>query len=164
MGDTSLTPISESGSDFLQRFQSLPAEKKLTLVMEALKESERQKSVAIVKAEANQEKATTLDRLTSMEKWWSLQQATALLGYKRVGQNNLFAFLRSEGVLMNTAARWNQPYREYIERGYFKVIEQEFDLPDGTTKPNWKPVVSQKGLDFIRRKLSEKKNDEPIEE
>jgi anti-repressor protein len=153
-----------SGSDFLERFQSLPAEKKLLLVVEALKESERQKQVAVVKAEANQEKAATLDRLTGMEKWWSMQQAAALLGYKRVGQNNLFAFLRSEGVLMNTAARWNQPYREYIERGYLKVIEQEFDLPNGTTQPYWKTVVSQKGLDFIRRKLSEANNDQPVEE
>jgi phage antirepressor YoqD-like protein len=159
MSDPAIT-----GEEFLEKFQSLPPEKKLSIVVDALNESERQKQVAVVKAETNQEKAKTLDRLIGMEKWWSMQQAAGLLGYRSVGQNNLIAFLRSEGVLMNTAARWNQPYREYIERGYFKIVEQEFDLPDGTTKPNWKTVVSQKGLDFIRRKLSESNNDQPVEE
>lgn len=155
MSDLIIRP--EEIEELAKKFHSLPAETRLTIVSEALR-------TAVVKAEANQEKAATLDRLTSVEKWWSMQQAAAMIAYHEIGQNNLFGFLRSQGVLMNTPARWNLPYREYIERGYFKIIEYEVDLPDGRTVVKQKTVVSQKGLDFIRRKLSESNNDQPVEE
>ena len=66
-----------------------------------------------------------------------------------IGRNKLFTFLRDNKVLM----RNNTPYQEYIDRGYFRVIESSYSKPDGSNHINIKTVVFQKGLDFIRRRL-----------
>lgn len=70
-----------------------------------------------------------------------------------IGRTRLFEFLRDEGILMKN----NQPYQKYIDCGYFRVIETSYGKPDGSTHVNFKTVVYQKGIDFIRRKLSERK-------
>ena len=63
------------------------------------------------------------------------------------GRNELFAFLRDNKVLQHD----NQPYQTYVDKGYFRVIEQKFVVPDGTVKINIKTVVFQRGVDFIRK-------------
>lgn len=70
-----------------------------------------------------------------------------------IGRTRLFEFLRDVGVLMKN----NQPYQKYIDCGYFRVIESSYQKPDGSTHVNFKTVVYQKGVDFIRRKLSDMK-------
>jgi len=47
--------------------------------------------------------------------------------------------------------RNNLPYREYQDRGYFRVIEQKWTDDDGETHLATKTLVHQKGVDFIRR-------------
>jgi phage antirepressor YoqD-like protein len=66
-----------------------------------------------------------------------------------VGRNKLFQILRGKKILM----RNNRPYQEFIDRGYFRVIEQKWTTPEGETKISIKTLVYQKGLDFIRRQL-----------
>ena len=68
-----------------------------------------------------------------------------------IGRNKLFDFLRKNNILMAN----NQPYQKYIDAGYFRVIEQRFDRGYGDVGINIKTLVFQKGVDFIRRKLSE---------
>lgn len=67
-----------------------------------------------------------------------------------IGRNRLFEFLRDKQVLMDN----NQPYQTYVDRGYFRTIEQKYNKPDGSTQINIKTLVYQKGLDFIRKLLS----------
>ena len=69
-----------------------------------------------------------------------------------IGRNKLFAQLRDEKVLMSN----NIPYQQYIDRGYFRTIEQKWVTPDGETRISIKTLVYQKGLDFIRRLLMDK--------
>lgn len=66
-----------------------------------------------------------------------------------IGRNKLFQILRGKKILM----RNNAPYQEFIDRGYFRVIEQKWTTPEGETKISIKTLVYQKGLDFIRRQL-----------
>ena len=66
-----------------------------------------------------------------------------------VGRNRLFEVLRRKGVLMGN----NQPYQEYIDRGYFRAVEQKYNKPDGSVHISIKTVVYQKGLDYIRKIL-----------
>lgn len=68
-----------------------------------------------------------------------------------IGRTRLFSLLRDEKILMVN----NQPYQEYIDRGYFRVIETSFQKPDGSTHINYKTVVYQKGIDFIRRRIQD---------
>jgi len=68
-----------------------------------------------------------------------------------IGRNKLFEMLRNKGILMSN----NIPYQKYIDCGYFRVIEQKYTKPDGTTCINIKTLVYQKGLDFIRKLLKD---------
>ena len=70
-----------------------------------------------------------------------------------IGRTRLFEQLRDEKILMSN----NQPYQKYIDCGYFRVIESSYQKPDGSTHINFKTVVYQKGVDFIRRKLGDMK-------
>ena len=74
-----------------------------------------------------------------------------VLGIKGMGRNNLFSFLRDKKILMNN----NQPYQTYVDRGYFRVLEQKFEKPNGETCINIKTLVYQSGVDFIRRQLQQ---------
>jgi len=69
----------------------------------------------------------------------------------RMGRNKLFKLLREKGVLMKD----NIPYQEFIDKGYFRTIEQKYTKPDGTTHIYIKTLVYQKGLDFIRKVIKE---------
>lgn len=68
-----------------------------------------------------------------------------------IGRNNLFKFLREQKILTEN----NRPYQQYIDRGYFRVIEQKYDKGYGETGINIKTVVYQKGIDYIRKRLTE---------
>ena len=69
-----------------------------------------------------------------------------------IGRTRLFQFLRDEKVLMAT----NQPYQNYVDCGYFRVIESKYSKPDGSSHINFKTVVYQKGVEFIRKRLKAK--------
>lgn len=84
--------------------------------------------------------------------WSEMSQVAKLLARKGWGRNNTFSLLRERGVLRYN----NEPYQQYVERGYFKVVEQHFQNPQtGETMISKKPVVSQRGIDFIRRIIDE---------
>jgi len=68
-----------------------------------------------------------------------------------IGRNKLFEFLRSKRILMPN----NEPYQAYVDKGYFRLIEQKYQTNDGETRINIKTLVYQKGLDFIRRKMEQ---------
>jgi phage antirepressor YoqD-like protein len=44
----------------------------------------------------------------------------------------------------------NRPYQKYIDSGYFRVIEQKY-MKNGEEHINFKTLVYQRGLDFIRK-------------
>ena len=156
MSDLAITPAT-----FLERFQQLPADKKLGIVVEALKESEKEKSVALECASANESKAATLDRMIAINKWFSVKEAAAILGFKGVGQNNLYQFMRDINLLIPGQ---NIAYRRYIEAGYFKTDEYPYEVTPGVEKVTQVLRVSNRGIDYLRRKLSEHGNDNPVEE
>jgi prophage antirepressor-like protein len=66
-----------------------------------------------------------------------------------IGRTKLFEFLRNAEILMQS----NRPYQRFIDLGYFRVIEQSWQKPDGSSQINFKTVVYQKGLAFIRQQL-----------
>lgn len=69
-----------------------------------------------------------------------------------IGRNKLFSILRDENILQ----RDNIPYQEYIDREYFRVVEQKYDKPYGEIGINIKTLVFQKGIDYIRKLLIKK--------
>ena len=66
-----------------------------------------------------------------------------------IGRNRLFEILRGRKILMAS----NVPYQEYIERGYFRVVEKPITMGSNTiNKPQ--TLVTSKGIDYIGRLLS----------
>jgi anti-repressor protein len=62
-----------------------------------------------------------------------------------IGRNTLFAILRDKKILMQN----NIPYQAYCDRGYFRVVEQKYNKPDGSVHVTTKTLVYQRGLQFI---------------
>ena len=65
-----------------------------------------------------------------------------------IGRNKLFEFLRNQHILMHN----NHPYQKFIDAGYFRVIEQKYEV-NGEVRISIKTLVFQKGVDLIRKKL-----------
>lgn len=98
-----------------------------------------------------QPKIAFFEAVTGSRDTIDIGEAAKVLAIKRVGRNTLFDILRKRGVLMNN----NQPYQKYIDMGYFRTIESSFTTPDGASHVNIKTVVYQRGLDFIRRVVTQ---------
>lgn len=66
-----------------------------------------------------------------------------------IGRNKLFEILREQNVLMSN----NIPYQNFVDRGWFRLVESKYQKPNGDTCINIKTVVFQKGVDGIRKLL-----------
>lgn len=64
-----------------------------------------------------------------------------------IGRNKLFELLRDKKIL----DRNNIPYQTYVDRGYFRVVEQKYTKPNGDTVVTTKTLVYQRGINYIRR-------------
>lgn len=64
-----------------------------------------------------------------------------------IGRNKLFEILRDKKIL----DRNNIPYQTYVDRGYFRVVEQKYTKPNGETVVTTKTLVYQRGVDYIRK-------------
>ena len=107
---------------------------------------EAEKKVQVMKP-----KAEFYDDVAGSKDAISIGEVAKVLGIKGLGRNNLFSLLRSKKVLQNN----NQPYQTFVDRGYFRVLEQKWTTPNGDTKINVKTLVYQKGLDYIRKVVNE---------
>ena len=93
-------------------------------------------------------KAEFFDSVTDSKTAIPIGDVAKILDMK-VGRNKLFEFLRDEKILMPD----NRPYQKYIDAGYFRVVEQKYEV-NGEIRINIKTLVFQKGIDFIRKRLN----------
>lgn len=114
---------------------------------------ESQKIIASLnhRIEEMKPKAEFYDDVAGSKDAIEMADVSKVLGIKGMGRNNLFEFLREKGILQQN----NRPYQTYVDRGYFRVIEQTYTKPNGDICINIKTLVYQKGVDFIRKKLME---------
>lgn len=115
----------------------------------ALKE-EREKNKALqADNERMKPKEEFFDAVTDSKDAIDMGQVAKVLNYPKIGRNKLFEILRDNGILQQN----NQPYQTYIDRGYFRVVEQKFEPTPGEIRINIKTLVFQKGIDYIRKIL-----------
>ncbi len=114
--------------------------------------------VASLKIEAQQQKFLELkpkadfyDQVAGSKTAIEMGLVAKTLGIRGIGRNTLFTFLREIKILQYN----NIPYQEYVDRGYFRVIEQKYNKPSGEVNISLKTLVFQRGIDFIRKKLIE---------
>lgn len=96
-------------------------------------------------------KAEFFDTVADSKTAMSMDTVAKVLEIKGFGRNNLFKFLREEKVL----GEWNRPYQEYVDRGWFRVIEQTY-TKNGEQVVTTKTLVYQKGVDAIRKLIRER--------
>ncbi|MBY6278579.1 phage antirepressor KilAC domain-containing protein [Symbiobacterium thermophilum] len=113
----------------------------LRLAADLAEENERQRE----RIRELEPKAEFHDRVASSRDAMSIREAAKLLG---TGQNRLFAWLRGQRILMAD----NQPYQEYLDAGYFRVIEQTWTDRQGNVHLATKTLVTGKGLAWLQKR------------
>jgi len=122
-------------------------ESPLMLMSRALKiaDATMQKQVAYI-AEL-EPKAAFYEAVASTSGLILIREAAKVLAVPHMGQNHLYTILRSLHVLMDN----NEPYQRYVNMEYFMVREGQYTLKSGEVKVSRTTMVTQKGLEFIRR-------------
>jgi len=78
----------------------------------------------------------------------SIGDMARLLG---TGQNRLFRRLRDDHILMPACTR---PYQHFIDRGYFRVIENVWFDAAKEAHPTFKTLVTGRGQVYLQRKYA----------
>jgi anti-repressor protein len=128
---------------------AIPRTLKDALLLAARLEEERETLEAINREMAP--KAEFYDAVAGSSTAMDLGRVAKVLNFIGMGRNNLFVFLRNASILMPD----NVPYQEYVDRGYFKVIERRYECKDGTARVGLITLAYQTGIRFIRQKLIE---------
>ncbi len=97
------------------------------------------------------EKVIADDRYYTMKESADIltERVTDITG-QMIGINKLFKILRDIGILSSSESNWNEPYRSFIDQGYFYVKLKETSLKVFNVT-----LVTGKGLEYIQRKVVE---------
>ena len=110
-----------------------------------------EKQKALAQVTEMKPKAEFYDDVTGSTDTIDIGSVAKVLNIPNMGRNKLFSFLREKKVLNKR----NEPYQEYVDKGYFRQIETSWEH-NGTTHINLKTVVFQKGVDYIRQLVLKK--------
>ena len=117
----------------------------LLRVTQRLAEEYRARKLAEAKVEELEPKAEFHDRVAGAVDAQSIRDVAKVLG---TGQNRMFAWLRGERILMAD----NRPYQDFLDAGYFRVIEQTWEDRDGNVHLTTKTLVTGKGLAWLQKR------------
>lgn len=96
----------------------------------------------------NEQKALFYDKVADNKKYIDFKTVAKLLEDLGFGRNILLALLRDKDIL----DKKNQPYQQYVDRGYLKFKEIYVEKTD---KLAFQPLISQRGLNWLIKKLIE---------
>ena len=119
--------------------------------LRALADAEEEKERLALENEEMKPKAEFYDTVAESSTTFEVGVVAKILNFG-IGRNKLFKFLRNEGILNPD----NIPYQQYVDAGYFKVVEMPYGKLNGDTLVGKKTVVYQKGIDYIRKLLIKK--------
>ena len=140
-----LPAIRKTGSYNLPDFSN-PAE-----AARAWAKEYEEKQKALAQVTEMKPKAEFYDDVTGSTDTIDIGSVAKVLNIPNMGRNKLFSFLREKKVLNKR----NEPYQEYVDKGFFRQIETSWEH-NGTTHINLKTVVFQKGVDYIRQLVLKK--------
>ena len=139
-----LPSIRKTGSYSLQHRIPQTFAEALRLAADLQEENERQQALLLEQAPKVEFYDDVVDSRDALP--MAMVAKTLNMG---IGRNKLFSFLRGKKVL-----RWNnEPYQDFVEKGWFRCVESKYTKPNGDVCVNIKTVVLQKGLDGIRKLL-----------
>lgn len=68
------------------------------------------------------------------------------------GPKKIFSLLRDLRILMEGGNRHNLPFQEYLDRGYFTVVEKPYEA-HGETRISFSPQITGKGQQWLTKRL-----------
>ena len=92
-------------------------------------------------------KAAFYDQVADSKDAIEMRNVAAVLNIPNLGRNKLFAILREKKILDGN----NIPYRNYQDRGYFRVIEKPWFDRNNESHIELVTLTTQKGLEYIHR-------------
>ena len=110
---------------------------------QALKEEQEKRKALEVKVEEDKPKVEWADQCLESNTTLKIGDYAKLIHRENdieIGQNRLFNFLRSRNILNEN----NMPYQEYMDRGWFEVIERPVQTVNGTII-KYTPKITPKG-------------------
>lgn len=107
--------------------------------LRALADAEEEKQRLALENEEMKPKAEFYDTVAESSTTFEVGVVAKILNFG-IGRNKLFKFLRNEGILNPD----NIPYQQYVDAGYFKVVEMPYGKLNGDTLVGKKTVVYQK--------------------
>jgi phage antirepressor YoqD-like protein len=94
-------------------------------------------------------KAAFFDQVADSKTALQMRDVAAALNLPGWGRNKIFLYLRNNGILDEK----NIPYREFQDRGYFRVVERTWTDAKGDTHISLTTLVYQRGIDYIRKMI-----------
>jgi len=126
--------------------QSLP--EALRLAAELAERAEKQEAAI----KALEPKAAFHDTVADAVDCHTVQEVAKMLN---IGPNKFFDWLRANQILMTIGERRNIPYQEFIDRGYFRLIEKPWKDVHGECHTHQRTYVTGKGFIWLEKKFRE---------
>ncbi len=100
-------------------------------------------------------KAEFYDAIVGSDNLFNMNDVAKSLREVYYDTETLLEFLREQNVLTGN----NQPYREYMDEGYFKLIEVKWvDAENELMHISTKTMIFQRGVEFIEKLVKQKFN------
>lgn len=119
-----------------------------------LKEEKAKRALAEAQIERDKPKVLFADTVSSSNKSCLVGELAKLISQeairrgeisKKIGQNNLFAWMRSNGYLCKSGERKNQPLQHYVEQGLFELKKGSYVDSNGSNITTTTTKVTGKG-------------------
>ncbi|MDU4209164.1 MAG: phage antirepressor [Finegoldia magna] len=127
-----------------------------------LKEEKAKRALAEAQIERDKPKVLFADTVSSSNKSCLVGELAKLISQeairrgeinKKIGQNNLFAWMRSNGYLCKSGERKNQPLQQYVEQGLFELKKGTYVDSNGVNVLTTTTKVTGKGIIYFINKF-----------
>lgn len=134
----------------------------LIMLATNLKEEKAKRALAEAQIEKNKPKVLFADTVTASNKSCLIGELAKMISQeairtgkaqKKIGQNNLFAWLRNNGYLCKGGERKNQPKQVYIEQGLFEMKKGSYVDSSGANVVTTTTKVTGKGQIYFVNKF-----------
>lgn len=119
-----------------------------------LKEEKAKRALAEAQIEKDKPKVLFADTVSASNQSCLIGELAKLISQeairrgeisKKIGQNNLFAWMRSNGYLCKSGERKNQPLQHYVEQGLFELKKGSYVDSNGSNITTTTTKVTGKG-------------------
>ena len=127
-----------------------------------LKEEKAKRALAEAQIEKDKPKVLFADTVSASNKSCLVGELAKLISQeairrgeinKKIGQNNLFAWMRSNGYLCKSGERKNQPLQQYVEQGLFELKKGTYVDGNGVNVLTTTTKVTGKGIIYFINKF-----------